>query len=106
MDGVCFCWRCTTRREWMTSAAKSSDNYSATRRPDSTIIAPVSVYHHVSCAETYSRYRDTTQICNMILIGTRWRGRQHGLPSCLLLLGLSRIRLCLPHVLPEHLPQH
>src|SRR5262249_29341035 len=33
-----------------------SDNYSATRWPDSPIIVPVNVYHHVSCAETYSRY--------------------------------------------------
>ena len=28
-----------------------------TRRPDFTIIVPVSLYHHVSYAETYSRVR-------------------------------------------------
>ena len=44
-----------TRRVWTTSVAKCSDNYSATRRPDSIIIVPVSIYHHVSYAETYSR---------------------------------------------------
>src|SRR5712691_5386897 len=39
----------------MTSVATCSNNYSATRRPDFTIIVPVSIYHHVSYAETYSR---------------------------------------------------
>ena len=34
-------------------------NYCATSRPDSTIIAPVSVYHRASYAERYSRYRYT-----------------------------------------------
>src|SRR5712691_7562875 len=39
----------------MTSVATCSNNYSATRQPDFTIIVPVSIYHHVSYAETYSR---------------------------------------------------
>ena len=42
-----------------TSVATYSVNYSATSRRDSTIIAPVSVYHHGSYAETYSRYKAT-----------------------------------------------
>src|SRR5882724_6255899 len=41
----------------MTSVAESSDNYSATSRPDSTIIEPASVYHRVSYAYRYSRCR-------------------------------------------------
>ena len=40
----------------MTSVATCSNNYSATRQPDFTIIVPVSIYHHVSYAETYSRF--------------------------------------------------
>ena len=40
----------------MTSVATCSNNYSATRRPDFTIIVPVSIYHHVSYAETYGRF--------------------------------------------------
>jgi hypothetical protein len=42
-----------------TSVAKCSVNYSATSRRDSTIIAPVSVCHHGSYAETYSRYKQS-----------------------------------------------
>ena len=41
-------WRCCARSAWITSVAESSDNYSAMRRPDSTIIVPVSIYHHAS----------------------------------------------------------
>ena len=41
----------------MTFVATCSNNYSATRRPDFTIIMPVSIYHHVSYAETDSRYK-------------------------------------------------
>src|SRR5215470_15930423 len=45
----------------MISVVKCSNNYSATRRPDFTIIVPVSIYHYVSYAETYSRYILTRQ---------------------------------------------
>src|SRR5215475_10002806 len=46
----------STRLAWTTSAVKSSVNDCATSRRDSTIIAPVSVYHRVSYAERYSRF--------------------------------------------------
>ena len=45
----------SARLVWTASAVKSSVNYCATSWQDSTIIAPVSVCHHVSYAERYSR---------------------------------------------------
>src|SRR6266568_1656433 len=44
------------------SVAKSTVSYCATSRLDSTIIAPVSVYHLASYAERYSRYRGRSGI--------------------------------------------
>jgi len=49
-------WRADgTWRTLTISVDRYSVNYSATSRPDSTIIAPVSAYHRVSYAERYSR---------------------------------------------------
>src|SRR5712692_142346 len=43
------------RSAWTLSVVESNVNYCATSWPDSTIIAPVSVYHRASYAERYSR---------------------------------------------------
>src|SRR5262249_21358735 len=56
MGSACSCWRSTARPALTTSVAKCTGNYCATSWRDSTIIAPVSVCHHVSYAERYSRY--------------------------------------------------
>jgi len=53
-DWACSCWQSTAHSASTPSVAKGSVNYSATSRRDSTIIAPVSVCHHGSYAETYS----------------------------------------------------
>jgi type IV secretion system protein VirB10 len=71
----------------MTSAAKYSDNYSATRRPDSTITAPVSACHLVSYTDTYSRYTDTGHHL-LVPQGATIGGRDH---SSELLYGNERL---------------
>jgi len=44
------------RHTWFRQELRERGERYVTRRPDSTIIVPVSIYHHVSYAETYSRF--------------------------------------------------
>ena len=54
-DSACSCWRFTARPALTTSVAQYTVNECATSWQDSTIIVPVSVCHHGSCAEGYSK---------------------------------------------------
>jgi hypothetical protein len=51
-----LCSRCSAHPASTPSVAKYTVNYCATSWPDSTIITPVSVCHHGSYAETYSKF--------------------------------------------------